>query len=197
MKKTFLALLAAGMLSPGFGAETKDLPKPVITGGMPLMEAIDARQSQRNYDPNKAVDDQTLGEILWVAWGQNSHGKRTIPTSRNLQNMQLYIATPQGAWQYDGIAHKLIKVTNENLIPLCTKQDFVPNAPVHLIYAIKDDRSGRFHVGSAYQNVYLYATSKGLSCVVRAMIDAPGLTKALKLPEGHTVVIHQCLGYSK
>lgn len=197
MNKLFLTLLTAGLMLPAIGAETKALPAPCIKGGMPLMEAIDTRQSKRDYDPAKAVDDQTLGEILWVAWGMNSHGKRTIPTSRNLQNMQLYVLTPTGAWQYDGPTHSLTKVTEENLIPHCNKQAFVPNAPVHLVYAIKDDRGGMCHVGSAYQNVYLYCTSKGLSTVIRAMIDAPALAKGLKLPADHLVVAHQCIGHAK
>ena len=194
MKKLLFSLLIPGMLLPAYSAETRTLPAPVIKGGMPLMEAIDACTSQRDFSAHP-VDEQTLGEILWVAWGQNSRGKRTIATARNLQNMQLYLATPDGAWKYHGNNHSLEKVTNENLIPYCTKQDYVPNAPVHLIYAIEDNSRGHNHVGSAYQNVYLYATWKGLSCVVRGMIDIPALNKALNLPEGQTVALHQCLGW--
>lgn len=194
MKNIFLSLLALAVTLPGQAAETRSLPAPVITGGMPLMEAINARSSARDFSA-RPVDDQTLGEILWVAWGQNSHGKRTIPTARNLQNMQLYLATPQGAWKYHGNTHSLEKVTDENLIPYCNRQDYVPQAPVHLIYAIQDNSRGHNHVGSAYQNVYLYATWKGLSCVIRGMIDIPALNKALNLPEGETVALHQCLGW--
>lgn len=194
MKKLFLSLLSLAVVLPSQAAETRTLPAPNITGGMPLMEAINARQSGRDFSA-RPVDDQTLSEILWVAWGQNTRGKRTIATARNLQNMQLYLATPEGAWKYHGDTHSLEKVTDENLIPYCTKQDFVPKAPVHLIYAIQDNTRGHNHVGSAYQNVYLYATWKGLSCVIRGMIDIPALNKALKLPEGETVALHQCLGW--
>ncbi len=194
MNKLLFSLLIPALLSPVYSAETRALPAPVIKGGMPLMEAIDARTSQRDFSA-RPVDEQTLGEILWVAWGQNSRGKRTIATARNLQNMQLYLATPEGAWKYHGNTHTLEKVTNENLIPYCTKQDYVPNAPIHLIYAIEDNTRGHNHVGSAYQNVYLYATWKGLSCVVRGMIDIPALNKALRLPDGQTVALHQCLGW--
>lgn len=191
-----MGLLAMGLATIQ-GGEVRELPAPVQAGGMPLMEAIATRHSSRDFDAGRTVEEQLLGEILWVAWGQNCHGKRTIPTSRNLQNMQLYLLTPEGAWRYEGEQHRLVKVTGENLIPLCARQDFVPNAPVHLLYVVRDDRGGLCHVGSAYQNVYLYATWRGLSCVVRAMIDAPALAQALHLPADHLVVVHQCLGWPK
>ena len=192
-----ICVLAGAMLPCWAGGEEKALPAPAMTGGMPLMEAIAQRQSARDYDTTRAIDDQTLAEILWVAWGKNPHGKRTIPTSRNLQNMQLFVLTPTGTWEYDGMAHKLIKINDKNLIPLCERQDFVKNAPLHLLYVIKNDRGGQNHVGSAYQNVYLYATSRGLSTVIRAMIDIPALNRELGLPTDCTAVVHQCLGWPK
>ena len=191
-----LALAAVAM--PLVAAEVvKPLPKPVVTGGMPVMDAINKRASSRAFDPQKAVVAQTLGEILWVAWGMKGEGKRTIPTSRGLQNLSVYVLTPEGAWKYDAAAHSLVLVTPENLIPLCQKQDFVKDVPVHLVYAAKDDYAGPLHAGSAYQNVYLYATSRGLSTVVRAMIDKDGLARGLKLPEGEVVYVHQAVGWPK
>ena len=197
MKNLLTICMMAGVVLPGWGAEVKPLPAPAMTGGMPLMQAIAQRQSKRDFDPAKAVDDQTLSEILWVAWGMNAHGTRTIPTSRNLQNMELYVLTPTGCWKYDGTGHSLSKVNDKNLIPLCERQDFVKNAPLHLLYVIKNDRGGQNHVGSAYQNVYLYATSRGLSTVIRAMIDIPALNRELGLPTDCTAVVHQCLGWPK
>lgn len=188
----------AGALVPAWGAgEVKQLPAPAMTGGMPLMEAIAQRQSGRSYDTARSIDDQTLSEILWVAWGVNPHGKRCIPTSRNLQNMQLYVITPTGTWQYHGEKNCLEKVNDKNLIPLCDRQSFVKDAPLHLLYAIKNDRGGDNHVGSAYQNVYLYCTSKGLSTVIRAMIDKNGLNREMGFTADYTVVAHQCIGWPK
>lgn len=192
-----ICVLAGAMLPCWAGGEEKALPAPVMTGGMPLMEAIAQRQSARGYDTTRAIDDQTLAEILWVAWGKNPHGKRTIPTSRNLQNMQLFVLTPTGTWEYDGMAHKLIKINDKNLIPLCERQDFVKNAPLHLLYTCLNDRGGENHVGSAYQNVYLYCTSRGLSTVIRAMIDKEGLKQGVGLPDNHSVIVHQCIGWPK
>lgn len=166
-----------------------------MTGGMPLLEAINARQSGRLYDKNRPVDDQTLSEILWVAWGINTHGKRTIATARNQQNMALYLLTPTGTWIYQADKNALEKVNDKNLIPLCDKQPFVKDAPVHLLFAANDDKWGRAHVGSAYQNVYLYATSKGLATVIRGLIDDDALTTELDLPKGSRVIAHQTIGW--
>ncbi len=178
-----------------FGGEVRQLPKPVVTGGMPLMEAINARQSERFYDPAKAIDDQTLSEILWVAWGANKYGKRTIATARNKQNMGLYVLTPTGTWRYDGMKNQLVKVNDKNLIPLCEQQPFVKDAPLHLLFTAVDDKWGKCHVGSAYQNVYLYATSKGLGTVIRGMIDGEALTRELGLTNGERAMLHQTVGY--
>ncbi len=201
-KRRFSLSLVAGLAALGIlvgvgsvmGEEVRALPAPVVTGGMPLMEAINARQSGRSYAPGQEIDEQTLSEILWVAWGANSHGTRTIPTGRNLQNMGLYVLTPTGTWCYDGMKKQLTKVNSKNLIPLCAQQPFVNDAPLHLLYTAVDDKWGQYHVGSAYQNVYLYATSKGLATVIRGMIDAEALTQEMDLPQGEKVMLHQVVG---
>lgn len=190
-----LCTALAALAVPTMGAELKQLPAPVISGGMPLMEAINARQSGRLYDKTRAVDDQTLSDILWVAWGRNTVGKRTIATARNQQNMILYLLTPEGTWIYRAEKNALEKVNDKNLISLCDTQPFVKDAPVHLLYAAKDDKWGRCHVGSAYQNVYLYATSKGLATVIRGLIDDAALTAELGLTDGTRVIAHQTVGW--
>lgn len=193
-------LIAIGLSAVYFGsfaysAEVKQLPAPVVTGGMPLMDAINKRVSGRLYDKAKAVDDQTLSEILWVAWGKSASGKRTIPTARNQMNMKLYLLTTTGTWIYKPAENTLEKVNDKNLIPLTATQPFVNDAPVHLLFVAKDDAWGKCHVGSAYQNVYLYATAKGLATVVRGLIDDKALTKELGLTDGERAIIHQTVGW--
>lgn len=192
-----MTLVACALAFTGVAAEEKQLPAPQKTGGMPLMEAINARQSGRNYNPEHKIDDQTLSNILWVAWGMNERGTRTIPTARNLQNMELYVLTPEGTWRYEGAKHSLVKVNDKNLIPLCDKQAFVTKAPLHLLYVAKEEGWGAGHVGSAYQNVYLYAASAGLQTVIRGMIDSKALTEALGLTDGRKAMLHQTIGYAE
>ncbi len=194
-KEIAIVCCGIGLCGHVWAGEVKELPKPVITGGMPIMDAINARASGRIYDSTKPVDDKTLSELLWVAWGVNTHGTRTVATARNQQNMKLYVLTPTGTWFYDGPKNCLEKVNDKNLIPLTAKQPFVNDAPVHLLFVAKDDEWGRCHVGSAYQNVYLYAASKGLATVIRGMIDADALTAELGLTGGERVIAHQTVGW--
>ena len=46
------------------------LPKPQITGGMPLMQALAHRQTTRAFQ-DKPLPPQTLSNLLWAAFGVN------------------------------------------------------------------------------------------------------------------------------
>lgn len=78
-------------------AVVKKLPAPVVAGGKPLMETIGERKTIREFKAQN-VDDQTLSEILWVAFGISHDGKRTIPTAMNQQNLKVYVVRNDGAW---------------------------------------------------------------------------------------------------
>jgi nitroreductase len=47
------------------------------------------------------------------------------------------------------------------------------------------------------QNVYLFCASEGLATGVRAMVDRPALSKALKLRETQLVTFAQSVGFPK
>ena len=110
-------------------------------------------------------------------------------------NMKLYLLTTTGTWIYKSAENTLEKVNDKNLIPLTATQPFVNDSPVHLLFVAKDDAWGKCHVGSAYQNVYLYATAKGLATVVRGLIDDKALTEELGLTDGERAIIHQTVGW--
>jgi len=46
------------------------LPKPEITGGMPLMQALSARKTTRAF-LDKPLPPQMLSNLLWAAFGVN------------------------------------------------------------------------------------------------------------------------------
>ena len=200
-KKRLFAVSLFATLFTGevMAADIQKLPQPNLTQSTPsLMELIDARQSLRSYDKNKEIDKQTLSEILWVAFGVNSHGKRTIATARNEQNMKVFVMREDGIWFYNGKDNQLEKISDENAIGFTAEQQsFVKEAPIHLIYTSSDKHWGHDHAGSAYQNVYLYATAKGLSTVIRGLINFEELHRALKLGDDEFVIAHQPIGYAK
>ena len=71
---TKLALGLMGQLKPqppiGDATTTMPLPPPRRSGGLPLMEALRQRQSQREFAP-KALRKQQLSDLLWAAAGIN------------------------------------------------------------------------------------------------------------------------------
>lgn len=194
--KLFAAFLA-GSASAG-AAEIKTLPEPDLNQPSPaLMQLLNTRKSERSFDKNKKIDDQTLSEILWAAYGKNSYDRRTVPTAMNQKNLKVFVLGEDGVWIYNPDLNQLEKISDENVISYLAKQDYVLDAPIHLVYTSSDKRWGYDHAGSAYQNVYLYATAKGLATVVRGFADFDALHDALKLSEEEFAIIHQPIGYPK
>lgn len=164
------------------------LPEPVVTGGMPLMEALGRRRTTRQFD-SRPVPDQELSNLLWAAYGVNrSDGRRTVPTSQNKQEMEVYAAMASGVWRYDGMANTLV-------LAAAVDAQAVFQAPLTLLYVAPEDHyAAGLHAGSSYQNVGLYCASAGLGNVVKRT-GKDALDGILPLPPRHSVVIIQEIGY--
>lgn len=185
----------------------QDLPKPVTTGGVPLMDALARRQSVRSFSP-KELPPQVLSNLLWAAWGVNrpATGHRTAPSAHNRQPVDLYVITAAGAFLYDAKPHRLVPVATGDLRKLAGRQEFVFSAPVNLIYVEDTARSGQdaqsavwsgVTAGAIAQNVYLFCASEGLATVVRGWVDHGPLAKALALKPTQRVILAQTVGYPK
>ena len=68
------------------------LPEPQLEGGRPLMQALKERRSLRRFGP-QSLPLPVLSNLLWAALGINrvKQGKRTAPTARNRQEIDIYI----------------------------------------------------------------------------------------------------------
>lgn len=194
VNKTALILGVALYTVASFASDIA-LPIPQTSGGMPLMDAMSARRSERTFSPRE-LDLQTVSNILWSAYGISSpDGKRTIPTARNLQNLQVYALTAQGAFLYDATGNKLVEITDKDLRPLLAeKQAYAGIAPLTLIFVGDGGKYDGMHAGSAYQNVALYCMSAGLNQVVRGLIDSEALAKELRLDNSQSVIVSLTIG---
>ncbi|MDR2574682.1 MAG: nitroreductase family protein [Desulfovibrio sp.] len=172
-------------------AETAALPKPDMSGGMPLMEALAKRRSTRTVS-GEPISERDLSNLLWAAWGINRpDGKRTVPTARNRQDARVFAVLESGVWLYDAAANALVKA-----VDIDARSRF-GGAPLTLLYAARaDDETGGMHVGSMYQNVALYCASVGLGDVVK-ITGRGGLDSALKLPEGYKILVAHSIGRPK
>jgi nitroreductase len=201
-----------GQLRPkpakGTSAASIALPPPEKHGGLPLMEALARRQSSRDFAPD-ALPLPLLSDLLWAAFGTNrSDGKRTAPTAINAQEIDIFVALPAGAYQYDATAHALQLVAAADLRRVTGYQDFVDEAPLDLVYVADHTRMpmvpvgqrGVFaHVaaGAIAQNVYLFCASTKLATVIRAWIDREAIANALGLTHDQQVLLSQTVGYPK
>lgn len=193
-RKLFLMLFSVSAPLSVQGAEIKQLPQPDKSSE--LMQLIDNRHSSREYS-NKDISEQTLSDLLWASFGINKKGTRTVPTAMNEQNLKVFVVYQNSIWSYDAKANSLVKVSDEEISKYIAKQDFVKDAPLNLIYTGSDKNYSSFHAGAAAQNVYLYATSKGLNTIVRAYIDKDELKDKLHLNRDEFVIMNQVIGYPK
>ena len=198
---------SAGMVLAA-GADEAGLPEPDMDGGMPLMQALGARQSSRDFSTNP-VPEQMLSDLLWAAWGVNrtESGKRTAPSALNWQEIDVYVAKQDGLFRYDAGKHRLQGVLAEDIRASCGKQGFVKEAPVVLIYVADrakmkgnvDDRNKDFYAavdtGYISQNVYLFCASEGLATVVLGWVDKPALALKMELRTDQSVILTQPVGY--
>jgi SagB-type dehydrogenase family enzyme len=185
------------------------LPQPQMTGGKPLMEALRDRHTTRTFK-SKTLPAQVLSNLLWAAFGINrpESGKRTAPSARNWQEIDIYVAMADGTYIYDAKAHRLNPVLAGDNRGATGGQDFVKDAPINLVLVADFAKTGDANAdakgiytavdaGLIAQNVYLFCASEGLGAVVRGSIDGPAFAKLLKLRPEQKVIVAQSVGYPK
>lgn len=182
------------------------LPAPDRRGGVPLLQALARRRSSREFS-SKSLPLPVLSSLLWAAFGVNRRGGgRTAPSALGAQEIDVYVALPQGAYLYDAKAHRLRLVSASDLRRVTGYQDFVDDAPLDLVF-VADHRRMRMvpvgqresyasaAAGAIAQNVYLFAASAGLATVIRAWIDRSAIADALGLAHDQQVLLSQTVGY--
>lgn len=98
---TFLVLALGAAFANAAKLAPIPLPAPKTEGGMPLMQALKLRSTSRSFAPDP-LPIQTLADLLWAAWGINrpQDGKRTAPSARNVQEINVQVITAAGAYIY-------------------------------------------------------------------------------------------------
>lgn len=210
---TKMALGLMGQLKPQVPTGDADtaiqLSPPQTQGGMPLMQALRLRQSQREFEP-MALSPQSLSDLLWAAGGVNrpALGGRTAPSAMNAQEVDIYVALPAGLYRYEASVHALHLVSAADVRRVTGYQDFVDTAPLDLVFvadharmklvpAAQRESYASVAAGAMAQNVYLYCASVGLATVIRAWIDRTALAQAMGLDADKQVLLAQTVGLPK
>jgi nitroreductase len=206
--KQHLYLLLATFLACAVSAQSIDLPAPQKAGGMPLMDALAKRATVREFN-SRELSPQQLSSLLWACFGINRpDGKRTAPTAKNNQEVDIYVILKQGAYVYDAKSNKLNLAAKGDLRTLAGTQAFATNAPVTLVFVADLAKMGKWtpeekrgfaniDVGYISQNAYLFCASEGLATGARASVDRKGLGAKLNLREDQMIVLAQSVGYPK
>lgn len=185
------------------------LPNPQVDGGRPLMQVLKDRSSSRAFSTEK-LSSQVLSNLLWAAFGINrpGTGKRTAPSAMDRQEIDIYVATPEGLYLYEAGSHALKVIMSEDIRALTGRQEFVKDAFATLIYVADFSRLGSASkeekelysaadTGFISQNVYLYCSSERLATVVRGAIDRQPLAKVMNLRPDQKIILAQSVGHSK
>lgn len=207
---TKMALGLIGQLKPqpatGDAASTTYLPAANTTGGLPLMQALARRQSLREFNP-APLPLQMLSDLLWAAAGINRPelGGCTAPSAMNAQEVDVYVALPDGLYRYAAPTQTLHLVSATDVRRVTGYQDFVDTAPLDLVFVADHARMKLVPVaqreafafaaaGAMAQNVYLYCASSGLATVIRAWLDRQALAQAMGLSNDQQVLLSQTVG---
>jgi len=191
-------------------AQDISLPAPDKTGGKPLMQALNERQSIRTFTKD-TLTQQQLSDLLWAGWGINRADlkKRTAPSARNVQEIDVYVALPSGLYFYIAESHTLKQINNKDLRKLSGTQDFVAEAALNLVYVadlgklgkkegdeIKDSDLLSSYANTAFiaQNIYLYCASANLGCVIRGMVPKEQLAPEMGLRSNQRIILAQTVG---
>ncbi len=205
-----IALLSAGFIFNKADSQDIKLPAPDKTGGKPLMQALNERQSTRSFTKDTLTIRQ-LSNLLWAGWGINrpDQKKRTAPSARNIQEIDIYVALPSGLYQYDAVSNVLKQIHDRDIRKLCGSQDFVGTAPVNLVYVADMGKTGKkegdeikdsdllwsyANTGFIAQNVYLYCASEDLGCVIRGMVPKDKLAPEMGLRKNQMITLSQTIG---
>lgn len=179
--KALLILLAAGCC---YAADVA-LPPAPSGAGVDLVSALKSRRSVREFAPTPLSKDD-LGAVLWAACGVNRpNGKRTAPSQRGTNLVQVYAAGEDGVYRYDAQTHTLVQVTGTNVKGKLSRSAFVATAQwVLLLIAdpTKGTRDGAYATsGFIGENVYLMAAARNLGTVYMTTLNEPVIREALTL----------------
>jgi nitroreductase len=191
----------------GDSAPTLALPPARTSGGMPLMQALQQRQSQRKFTTT-ALPEQMLADLLWAGAGVNrpALGGRTAPSAMNSQEVDLYVALPAGLYLYEPAGHRLRLEVARDVRRVTGYQDFTDEAALDLVFVADHSRMKLVQAaqreayaytaaGAMAQNVYLFCAAQGLATVIRAWIDRDALFEAMALGADQQVLLAQTVGY--
>ncbi len=197
-----------------------ELPPPEKSGGKTVLEALWLRRTNRNIKA-ESLSPQTMSNLLWAAFGVNRRegelirGKpgRTAASASNSQEIDLYVARPEGVYLYEPVKHSLLPVVAGDFRHRAGRRQSGLNAPLRIFFVadlgryvlegqpdprIKDPEVQKSYyyvaTGLIAQNIYLYAASAGLAAWFHNC-DRENTPAEFKLDPEQKVLFAMTVGY--
>jgi len=207
-----MLICAAAFLSPLFGSAAElapvPLPAPKWERNATLQQALRDRQTVRDFS-GEPISRETLSGLLWAGFGINrpGTGHRTAPSAMNSQEVDVYVALPEGVFVYDPKANELKPVLGQDVRGKTTGQACATNSAAVILFVADFTKQTKarpeskelyatFDAGCIVQNIYLYCASEKLGAVVYDL-DRKALGEALKLRPDQHVIMAQAVGVPK
>ncbi|MBC8318479.1 MAG: SagB/ThcOx family dehydrogenase [Desulfobulbaceae bacterium] len=212
----FLLICLAPARGFSFGNDLRiALPRPSTTGNLSVEEALQARKSIRSYSKEPLLLSE-ISQLLWAAQGiTRKDGKRTAPSAGALYPLEIYIVSGQvhgldsGIYRYQADRHTLEPVLSgmrqKELATAALQQDSIIHSSAVIVvagvyrrtakkYGGRAERYVHIETGHAAQNIFLQATSLGLSTVVIGAFDDDAVKRVLGMPQNETPLLLMPLG---
>ncbi len=209
MRKVFVLIgLSIAFCCAGQAGEIA-LPQPQKSGGMPLFQAMEQRQSALgNAFPSGPISREALSTILWSASGLNRNGSGyTVPIGMGRPPYcNVYYIDAEAAYRYDYKKHALVEIAKGDYRGSTATQPFgkigsgtiliTKNAQElgMLPNSLFEDEFGPVLAGSMGQNVYLACEALNIGARLVYSVDRKATAEFLKLPEGDTPICAIVMG---
>jgi SagB-type dehydrogenase family enzyme len=203
-------------LASSFGSDRLiSLSRPSTTGNLAVEEALLTRKSTRTYSKEPLLLSE-ISQLLWAAQGiTRKDGKRTAPSAGALYPLEIYVVCGQvhgldpGVYRYIPNRHSLEQVLSgsrqKELSAVALKQQSIQDGAAVLViagvysrtaqkYGERAERYVHIETGHAAQNVFLQATSLGLSTVVIGAFDDSGVKRVIRMQYNENPLLIMPLG---
>lgn len=203
------AQFLTAQLAPTAANSRIALPAPARSGGMSLNDALATRRSIRSFQTVQLTTPE-ISQLLWAAQGiTDDTGRRTAPSAHAQYFLHLYVALPDGFFEYIPAGHALQKLSGKDVRATLSTQETVKAAPAVFLVAGEYDRAGKLadretalrlvnlEAGHATQNLLLEATALHLAATPVGGIEPKQTARAASLPAAITPIYLVPVGHAK
>ena len=186
------------------------LPEPKRQGGMPLFEALNIRQSSRDFNDSIRVTPEIISQALWSCYGIRQGNLRTVPSSKAWYPFTVYLFLEEGVFTYNPEGHELTKIFDGDHREITgTQTEIVTKARVNFVFVadlnkpskLPDSKEWRrksamADIGHVTMTLYLFAASYRMKGIARGSFDEDKILTFLGLrKEDYYLPLTFSLGY--